>query len=160
MQGSPLRMCLAAMMLLLLVACSPTGDAAILMTISTKVKITEIRARKNPDYGVDRKISKGMLKAIRRKYRRYKSFEKIDFTVKECRLGKNTKFTLNDGREIIIRIVGYQPGLKVVDLKIQSEDDIVAVSMKSNSHWVRLLEKKKEPVILVVTPTLLQIHKP
>ena len=141
-----------------------TAYTAFRHTFGTEVKVTQIRASVEADDEdqpmMDKKIPRSMRRALKRRFRsKYERYTLLAKEVRECKLGEEETFTLRSGKDLTVRVVGYSPSKKIIDMKIQTSENIVPVSVKSGTHIVDNATAGDEPLIIVVTPRLLQIER-
>ena len=140
------------------------GHAAYRKTFGTELKVTQVRVSKESEPGVDPRIPKGMLRALKRRFgSEYKSYTVAATEVREAKLGKDERFDLKKGGVLTVRVVGYNPSKRIVDLKIQTEQWIIARSLERGAYWVGYIvgaDDPDEPLAIVIRARLLQIVRP
>lgn len=144
-----------------LLLCS-TMQAKTLFTFGTRLEVTQIRAKRDPKPGIEKKLRRtSVIRKLRRKFKtRYKSYRLVSSEHLQAQIGENHEFELDNGKVLDLKVLGYKADPKTVNLKVQIEYSISLPIVKSGRHWVRVIDKGDEDLILIITPTLLQIRKP
>lgn len=152
---------LSALVLMALALCGTVW--AIRYTVGTEVKVTQVRALKEPEEdgaGMDEDIPKSARRALKRKFgRKYKQYKLIGKETRLCRLGEDETFSLAEGEELTVHVVGYSPSKKMIDIRLQTKDNVSAVSVKSGTNLIDKLNDDDDPVIVIIRPSLVQTER-
>jgi len=154
------RLCLTAAALLVTLG---SAHAKTLFTFGTKLEVTQIRASRDAKPGIDERLKKtSVVRRLQRKYKtRYKSYTLIKSEHLQTQMGEDNEFALDNGKTASVKVLGYKADPKIVDLKLQIDYSVALLKVKSGKHWFAVIDKGQDGhLILVITPTLIQIRKP
>ncbi len=130
------------------------------ITSGTMLRVTQVRPSKDRGKGSNKGLSKGVLRALRRKFgaRKYSSYTLVNTEVARARLRQEVTFELANGKKLLVRIGGYTPSKKTISLTIQMEDNIHAMIVPSGARRVFIIEKGNFPLTVVLYVKLLQVE--
>ena len=138
-----------------------TGEATaatrVVYTLSTKLEVRQVRASREGEQPEDSNLDESVLRALRARYKsRYKCYTMVKKDAYEARMGEWYQFDLGDEKTGSIKVHGYKPGPKIINLRIRIEGVEVKVDLADGRHWFAIVKKGDEPVILAVTASLVQ----
>ena len=152
-------LCLTTACLLLVSVVGP-AQARLRHTIGTMLKVTQVRPADKTDGDADKNISKDVRRALRRKFGlKYDAYRLEAQQAREASINQEQVFPLVNGSELRLRVVGYKPSTRLVDLKVQTEDDIKALTVRSGGHLILTFDGEQDPLFVVITVRLLQIER-
>lgn len=151
-----LQLLLAATLLLV---CSPSHPrrTRTVHTSGTALRVLQIRTEKRGEREYDKKIPKSVLHVLRNRYKTlYKKYTLVKRDTRNAAMGAWEEFELDNKKVAAVKVHGYKPGPRLINLRIRFWGVEQKADVYHGKHWFALVEKGDTPLILVITPKLIQ----